>query len=102
MGKYYFLGLSDRLNGFLQLDTIRQIYLYGHKDPGGINIVLEITPRQFSGISLGMTILFNLVGGSIGPAIVGIYMQTNQAIVKGISGSFPSPDSYNLIFLSLV
>jgi MFS family permease len=68
---------------------------------GGFNIVLETTPRQFSGISLGMTVLFNLVGGSIGPAIAGIYMQTHQAIVKGVAGSFPSPDSYNLIFLSL-
>src|SRR5919107_240704 len=68
---------------------------------GGFNIVLETTPRQFSGISLGMTVLFNLVGGSIGPAIAGIYMQTHQAIVKGVGGSFPSPDSYNLIFLSL-
>jgi hypothetical protein len=48
-----------------------------------------------------MTVLFNLVGGSIGPAIAGIYMQTHQAIVKGVAGSFPSPDSYNLIFLSL-
>jgi MFS family permease len=66
---------------------------------GGFNIVLETTPRQFSGISLGMTVLFNLVGGSIGPAIAGIYMQTHQAIVKGVEGSFPSPDSYNLIFL---
>jgi hypothetical protein len=48
-----------------------------------------------------MTVLFNLVGGSIGPAFAGIYMQTHQAIVKGVAGSFPSPDSYNLIFLSL-
>jgi MFS family permease len=68
---------------------------------GGFNIVLETTPRQFSGISLGMTVLFNLVGGSIGPAIAGIYMQTHQAIEKGAAGSFPSPESYNLIFLSL-
>jgi MFS family permease len=68
---------------------------------GGFNIVLETTPRQFSGISLGMTVLFNLVGGSIGPAIAGIHMQTYQAIVKGVEGSFPSPDSYNLIFLIL-
>jgi MFS family permease len=68
---------------------------------GGFNIVLETTPRQFSGISLGMTVLFNLIGGSIGPAIAGIYMQTHQAIVKGVEGSFPSPDSYNMIFLIL-
>jgi len=68
---------------------------------GGFNIVLESTPRQFSGISLGMTVLFNLIGSSIGPAIAGIYMQAHQAIVKGAVGSFPSPDSYNLIFLNL-
>jgi hypothetical protein len=68
---------------------------------GGFNIVLETTPRQFSGISLGMTVLFNLVGSSIGPAVAGIYMQTHQATVKGVAGSFPSPDSYNLIFFTL-
>jgi MFS family permease len=68
---------------------------------GGFNIVLESTPRQFSGISLGMTVLFNLIGSSIGPAVAGIYMQADQAIVKGAVGSFPSSDSYNLIFLNL-
>ena len=68
---------------------------------GGLNIVLESTPRQFSGISLGMTVLFKMIGSSIGPAVAGIFMQTNQAIVKGVVGSFPSPDSYNLIFLTL-
>jgi MFS family permease len=68
---------------------------------GGLNIVLESTPRQFSGISLGMTVLFKMIGSSIGPAVAGIFMQTNQAIVKGVIGSFPSSDSYNLIFLTL-
>jgi MFS family permease len=65
---------------------------------GGFNIVLESTPRQFSGISLGMTVLLNLIGGAIGPAIAGIYMQENQLIVNG--SLFPSPQSYNLIFLT--
>ncbi len=68
---------------------------------GGFDIVLQSTPRQFSGISLGMTVLFNLIGGSIGPAVAGIYMQSHQVIVKGVVGSFPSPDSYNLIFLTI-
>lgn len=36
---------------------------------GGFDIVLQSTPRQFSGISLGMTVLFNLIGGSIGPKV---------------------------------
>jgi len=65
---------------------------------GGFNIILESTPRQFSGISLGMTVLLNLIGGAVGPAIAGIYMQTNQVFLNG--SSFPSPQSYNLIFLT--
>ena len=65
---------------------------------GAFNIVLETTPRQFSGISLGMTVLLNLIGGAIGPAIAGISMQANQVFVNG--SLFPSPQSYNLIFFS--
>ncbi len=65
---------------------------------GGFNTILESTPRQFSGISLGMTVLLNLIGGAVGPAIAGIYMQTNQVFLNG--SSFPSPQSYNLIFLT--
>jgi MFS family permease len=68
---------------------------------GGLNIILESTPRQFSGISLGMSALFKMIGSAIGPAVAGIIMQTNQASVKGMIGSFPSGDSYNLIFLTL-
>jgi MFS family permease len=65
---------------------------------GGFNIILESTPRQFSGISLGMTVLLNLIGGAVGPAIAGIYMQTHQVFLNG--SSFPSQQSYNLIFLT--
>ena len=67
---------------------------------GGFDIVLQSTPRKYSGISLGMTVLFNLVGGSVGPAVAGIYMQANQVLINGV-GSYPSPDSYNLIFLTI-
>lgn len=48
-----------------------------------------------------MTTLFKMIGSSIGPAVAGLYMQTNQAIVEGVDGSYPSPDSYNLIFITL-
>jgi MFS family permease len=68
---------------------------------GGFDIVLQQTPRQFSGISLGMTVLFNLIGGSIGPAIAGIIMQTHQVILKDVADSFPAPQSYDLIFLAI-
>lgn len=73
---------------------------------GAFKITLEYTPLNFSGVSLGMSVLLYLIGSSIGPAIAGIYMQTNQDLAKGVSnssvafGSFPSPVAYNLIFLT--
>ncbi|MGH9978469.1 MAG: MFS transporter, partial [Nitrososphaeraceae archaeon] len=68
---------------------------------GSMNIILESTPSQFSGISLGMTVIFKMVGSSIGPVIAGMYMEANQTIVGGVNGSLPSPNSYALIFLTL-
>jgi MFS family permease len=69
---------------------------------GSVNVVLTSTPRRFSGISLGMNLLIYLIGSSAGPVIAGIYLQTNQVFVTshGILTSFPSPESYNLIFLT--
>jgi MFS family permease len=69
---------------------------------GSVNVVLTSTPRRLSGISLGMNLLIYLIGSSVGPVIAGIYLQTNQVFVasRGIFASFPSPESYNLIFLT--
>jgi MFS family permease len=70
---------------------------------GAFNITMEYTPLQFSGVSLGMSVVLVLIGSSIGPAIAAIYMQTHQEIAKGFSSSgsaFPSPISYDLIFLT--
>ena len=69
---------------------------------GSVNVVLTSTPRRLSGISLGMNLLIYLIGSSAGPVIAGIYLQTNQVFVtsRGILTSFPSPESYNLIFLT--
>ena len=75
---------------------------------GSMNVVLALTPKQFGGISMGMTLLIYLVGASIGPVIAGIFMETNQVTLKedGIASpttsdkSFPSSESYNLIFLT--
>ncbi len=68
---------------------------------GSMNIILESTPRPFSGISLGMTVIFKMVGSSLGPVIAGMYMQTNQATLVDGNGLFPSPVSYTLIFFTL-
>jgi len=71
---------------------------------GAINVIILSTPRQFSGISLGMTSLMRIVGASIGPVLAGMYMQTNQTLlnVNGIINYFPSSISFELIFLSAV
>ena len=68
---------------------------------GAFNITMEYTPRQYSGVSLGMSVVLVLIGSSIGPVIAATYMQTHQSLARGvINGLFPSPVSYNLIFLT--
>jgi MFS family permease len=71
---------------------------------GAVNVIILSTPRQFSGISLGMTSLMRIVGASIGPALAGMYMQTNQTLldVSGITNYFPSSIAFEFIFLSAV
>ena len=71
---------------------------------GAMNVIILSTRREFSGISLGMSSLMRIVGASIGPALAGMYMQTNQTLlnVNGIMNFFPSPMSFDLIFLSAV
>jgi len=67
---------------------------------GGFNIVLVSTPIQFAGIALGMTLLLNLIGQSIGPSLAGMFQQMSRAKIDGFSGSFPTPEAYNWIFLT--
>ena len=71
---------------------------------GSVNVVLMSTPKQFSGISLGMNLLIYLMGASVGPVIAGSFLQANQVITEpesnNISASFPSPESYDLTFLT--
>ena len=71
---------------------------------GAMNVIILSTPGQFSGISLGMSSLMRIMGSSIGPALAGMYMQSNQILVNldGIGAYFPSSVSFNLIFLSAV
>ena len=71
---------------------------------GAMNVIILSTPRQFSGISLGMSSLMRIIGAAIGPALAGMYMQTHQSLmnVNGIFGYFPSATSFNMIFISAV
>jgi hypothetical protein len=53
-----------------------------------------------TGIALGMTLLLNLVGMSVGPALAGVFQQMNQGTVQGVPGLFPTENAYNLIFIT--
>lgn len=66
---------------------------------GGFNAVLVSVPIQMTGIALGMTLLLNLVGMSIGPVVAGIIQDFNQGTVPGIAGSFPTESAYVDIFI---
>ena len=69
---------------------------------GAMNVIMLSTPKQFTGISLGTTMLMRIVGSSIGPALAGMYMQTHQSLlnISGFIQSFPSLISFNMIFLT--
>jgi MFS family permease len=68
---------------------------------GGFNVVLLSAPIQMTGIALGMALLLNLVGMSIGPSIAAMFQQMYQDTVEGVVGEqFPTQEAYNLIFLT--
>src|SRR5207249_6263450 len=75
---------------------------------GAQNTIVLNTPRQSSGISLGMASLLRIVGSSIGPALAAVYLQSYQYKVANIIGggtarqlqqhqvAFPNAEAYNL------
>src|SRR5688500_20134267 len=68
---------------------------------GGFNVVLLSAPIQATGIALGMALLLNLVGMSIGPSIAALFQQMYQGTVEGVAGEqIPTQVAYNLIFLT--
>ena len=64
------------------------------------NIVVSSSPKSFIGISVGVGALLLFLGMAIGPALTGVYLESHENI-DGVSGSYPSPGSYNLVFLTL-
>lgn len=66
---------------------------------GGFNVILLSVPMQMTGIAIAMTLLLNMVGMSVGPALSGILQQMYQGTIEGV-GRFPSAEAYNLIFLA--
>lgn len=66
---------------------------------GGFNVILVSVPMQMVGIALGMTLLLDLVGMSVGPVFAGIIQEMNQGTIPGIDGQFPTETAYNTIFV---
>jgi hypothetical protein len=65
------------------------------------NIVVSSSPKEFTGISVGVGALLLFIGMAIGPALAGVYMGNNEAL-EGVGGLYPSSESYNLVFLTAV
>ncbi|HEY7081990.1 MAG TPA: MFS transporter [Nitrososphaeraceae archaeon] len=71
---------------------------------GVMNIIIMTTPARSMGISTGMSSLIRIIGSAIGPAIAGMFLQSQQEIVRingsNATASFPASGAYNLIFLT--
>ena len=63
------------------------------------NLVVSSAPMEFMGISTGIGALFLSIGMAVGPALAGTYMQDHISI-QGFEGSFPAPQSFDMIFLT--
>jgi len=63
------------------------------------NVIVSGSPKEFTGISVGVGALLLFIGMAIGPALAGIYMADHQ-VIKGVEGSYPSAGSYNWVFLT--
>jgi MFS family permease len=63
------------------------------------NMVVSSSPKEFTGISVGVGALLLFIGMAIGPALAGVYMENHETI-EGVQGSYPSAGSYEQIFLT--
>ncbi len=62
------------------------------------NMIVSSSPKEFTGISVGVGALLLFVGMAIGPALAGVYMADHQNV--GTQGSYPSAQSYDMVFLT--
>lgn len=69
---------------------------------GAMNVIILATPKEHTGISLGIATLVRIIGSAIGPALAATYMQTSQIVIEmgGVTRSYPSDFAFVLIFSS--
>jgi hypothetical protein len=49
---------------------------------GQLNINSTSVPSRFIGLSLGINTLLRYIGSAIGPTVAGMFMQTNQDLIR--------------------
>ena len=62
-------------------------------------LILSSSPVSFVGISVGVGALLLFLGMAIGPALAGVFLESHETI-DGVPGSYPSPESYSLVFIT--
>lgn len=69
---------------------------------GAMNVIILATPKEYTGISLGIATLMRVIGAAIGPALAAMYMQGSQTLldVGTLSRSYPSDSAFVMIFSS--
>lgn len=69
---------------------------------GAMNVIILATPKEYTGISLGIATLVRVIGSAIGPALAAMYMQGSQTVIDvgTLSTSYPSDLAFVMIFSS--
>jgi MFS family permease len=67
---------------------------------GAMNVIILATPKEYTGISLGIATLLRIIGSAIGPALAAMYMQSSQTVIDlgVLSRSYPSDFAFVMIF----
>ena len=67
---------------------------------GAMNVIILATPKEYTGISLGIATLVRIIGSAIGPALAAMYMQSSQTVIDvgALSRSYPSDFAFVMIF----
>lgn len=66
---------------------------------GGTNLNLVSGPKEHTGISFGISNVFYLTGGALGPTLATMFMEQNLKTIPNL-GKFPTLESYHMIFLA--
>jgi MFS family permease len=67
---------------------------------GAMNVIILATPKEYTGISLGIATLVRIIGSAMGPALAAMYMQSSQTVIYigVLSRSYPSDFAFVMIF----